>query len=243
MGLCSPSLWLNLVEYFEEKYLHVHVQVHVHDACASAPRKPPFGYRCVIRCCVRHRVAPHWAWPCLAHGCHDPRPDVHQRDRGVGGLVPACDHEVLPTVLCAFIVDTHLRWLCKSCACRVARLWVPLMWLSSLHLCADVLVCPCVDLCSACTGLMHESVNVNNAGDYTRPWFAWANSLFAGLIIKVTGRGRVAAHVAAQLLLGCGPRPRVLPCEIAAGGALGSMLCVQTRAVPALHGLRPHVHP
>jgi meiotically up-regulated gene 157 (Mug157) protein len=29
------------------------------------------------------------------------------------------------------------------------------------------------------TGFMHESFNVNNPGEYTRPWFAWANSMFA----------------------------------------------------------------
>jgi uncharacterized protein len=35
------------------------------------------------------------------------------------------------------------------------------------------------------TGLMHESFNPNKPGDYTREWFAWANSLFAELLYEV----------------------------------------------------------
>lgn len=34
------------------------------------------------------------------------------------------------------------------------------------------------------TYFMHESINKDNQEDYTRPWFAWANSLFAELVIK-----------------------------------------------------------
>ena len=35
------------------------------------------------------------------------------------------------------------------------------------------------------TGFMHEGFNVDNPQKYTRPWFAWANSLFDELIYKI----------------------------------------------------------
>ena len=34
------------------------------------------------------------------------------------------------------------------------------------------------------TGFMHESFNKDNAADFTRKWFAWANTLFGELMIK-----------------------------------------------------------
>ena len=35
------------------------------------------------------------------------------------------------------------------------------------------------------TGFMHESFNKDDAADFTRKWFAWANTLFGELVIKV----------------------------------------------------------
>ena len=35
------------------------------------------------------------------------------------------------------------------------------------------------------TGFMHESYNRNNVAQFTRPWFAWANTLFGELVAKV----------------------------------------------------------
>jgi len=35
------------------------------------------------------------------------------------------------------------------------------------------------------TGFMHESFNKDNPADFTRKWFAWANTLFGELIIKI----------------------------------------------------------
>ncbi len=37
---------------------------------------------------------------------------------------------------------------------------------------------------------MHESINANNQYEYTRDWFAWANSLFSELILKCVGRDK-----------------------------------------------------
>jgi meiotically up-regulated gene 157 (Mug157) protein len=41
------------------------------------------------------------------------------------------------------------------------------------------------------TGFMHESFNKNDATDFTRPWFAWQNTLFGELIIKLINDGKV----------------------------------------------------
>ena len=38
---------------------------------------------------------------------------------------------------------------------------------------------------SACTGFIHESFDKSSVMNYTRPWFAWANSQFADLILKI----------------------------------------------------------
>jgi uncharacterized protein len=38
---------------------------------------------------------------------------------------------------------------------------------------------------SAGSGFMHESFNCNDATKFTRPWFAWANSLFGELVASV----------------------------------------------------------
>ena len=39
--------------------------------------------------------------------------------------------------------------------------------------------------CSAQTGFMHESFHKDNPNRYTRAWFAWANTLFGELILKL----------------------------------------------------------
>ena len=51
----------------------------------------------------------------------------------------------------------------------------------------DKEIMDCINLVvnSSRLGLIHESINVNNITDYTRPWFAWANSLFSQTILKI----------------------------------------------------------
>ncbi|KAI9681032.1 MAG: hypothetical protein M1822_007106 [Bathelium mastoideum] len=49
-------------------------------------------------------------------------------------------------------------------------------------------------------GLIHESINVNRVKEYSRSWFAWANSVFAQTILDLAGRKP-------QLLFGEGTSP------------------------------------
>ena len=38
---------------------------------------------------------------------------------------------------------------------------------------------------TAGTGFMHEGINPDDPADFTRPWFAWSNSLFAEFVLKL----------------------------------------------------------
>ena len=41
------------------------------------------------------------------------------------------------------------------------------------------------------TGLMQESFHKDNPERYTRPWFAWQNTLFGELVLHLIDEGKV----------------------------------------------------
>ena len=41
------------------------------------------------------------------------------------------------------------------------------------------------------TGFMHESFHKDNASKFTREWFAWQNTLFGELILKIIDDGKL----------------------------------------------------
>lgn len=52
----------------------------------------------------------------------------------------------------------------------------------------------CIELLmktDADTGFMHESFNVNNHYDFSRAWFAWQNTLFGELIVKLVNENKL----------------------------------------------------
>lgn len=58
-------------------------------------------------------------------------------------------------------------------------------------------------LTSSKLGLVHESIDVNHASQYTRSWFAWANGVFADTILDLAKRKP-------HLVFGEGAKPYVV---------------------------------
>jgi meiotically up-regulated gene 157 (Mug157) protein len=54
----------------------------------------------------------------------------------------------------------------------------------------DEEIMDCIDKIKSVSelGLIHESINVNSRRDYTRSWFAWANSVFAQTVLDLARR-------------------------------------------------------
>ena len=48
------------------------------------------------------------------------------------------------------------------------------------------------------TGFMHESFHKDNPEKFTRSWFAWQNTLFGELILKIIDDGRL--HVLNEII-------------------------------------------
>jgi meiotically up-regulated gene 157 (Mug157) protein len=41
------------------------------------------------------------------------------------------------------------------------------------------------------TGFIHESFHKDDPTNYTRPWFAWQNTLFGELVLKLVNDGKL----------------------------------------------------
>ena len=50
---------------------------------------------------------------------------------------------------------------------------------------------------TAGTGYMHEGFDLDNPAEFSREWFAWANSLFAELLLKLKNEKPALLHKAA----------------------------------------------
>lgn len=68
------------------------------------------------------------------------------------------------------------------------KIWHIALTMQALTALDEAEIKECIDMLTtthAGTFLMHESFNKNDDTDFTRPWFAWANSLFAELMIRL----------------------------------------------------------
>lgn len=68
------------------------------------------------------------------------------------------------------------------------RIWPLSIIIRGLTATTDTEIAACLTMlqhCHAGTGFMHESFMKDDASNFTRPWFAWANTLFGEFIWKV----------------------------------------------------------
>ena len=72
--------------------------------------------------------------------------------------------------------------------CGIGMIWPLSLTMQAITSTDDTEILQCLTMLKnndAGTGFMHESFHQDDATRYTRPWFAWANSLFGELILQL----------------------------------------------------------
>ncbi len=72
--------------------------------------------------------------------------------------------------------------------CGLGMIWPLALTMQAMTSTDDTEILKCLTMLKhsdAGTGFMHESFHQDDASRYTRPWFAWANSLFGELILQL----------------------------------------------------------
>jgi uncharacterized protein len=96
----------------------------------------------------------------------------------------------------AFLLSDHNPYFLRGTAASgqasphtgKERIWPMGIILRAMTTTSDTEIADCLRMLKrthAGTGMMHEAFNKDNPADYTRDWFAWANTLFGELIVKV----------------------------------------------------------
>ncbi len=88
--------------------------------------------------------------------------------------------------------------------------WPMSLLLQAMTTDSDAEITECLHLVKKASpmGLVHESINVNQIYDFTRPWFAWANSVFAQTILDLARRKP-------HLIFGAEAKPYLVEDEVA----------------------------
>ena len=72
-------------------------------------------------------------------------------------------------------------------------IWPMSIMMKAFTSCDDKEIKACVEMLvntDADTGFMHESFHKNDPKNFTRAWFAWQNTLFGELILKLINEGK-----------------------------------------------------
>lgn len=80
----------------------------------------------------------------------------------------------------------------------LGRVWPMSVIMRALTAESDVEARQCLEALAgstAGTGFIHESVDVNDASKFSRPWFGWANTMFGELVYEMVESGRIAPPV------------------------------------------------
>jgi meiotically up-regulated gene 157 (Mug157) protein len=72
--------------------------------------------------------------------------------------------------------------------CGLGMIWPIALTMQAMTSTDDAEILRCLAMLKAShagTGFMHESFHQDDASKFTRPWFAWANSLFGELVLSL----------------------------------------------------------